>query len=547
MGRKNCEEVTNAPARVDLAPWRGAPLRFVIAGDVVAGIDVTVSPSSGEPYTVTATEVDDGYEVILPAEVVETIAEGHRLARSCPWVAVANGVPLIAGQVRVVDRAECGAQPSGPIQVQRGDTVITVTALSGGSVGPVKIGDVVGLTDVLAVVADDIAANQHRIADLAAQRVDIAVHAGVGALVVDVDAVDGTASTLRLLGPDPTTNPVSWVALSADLPIGQLAAVIAGAMGPPVVPSSAGHVLVPGVGVFDLAGHDVSTPWPAVDVPVGAIVTADPWVVRHVEVGGASAWPILSPLPTPPDPPEPVDDARPWGDLWRTMSMQAAGASVMRVRQQDPRDDGVAWVSDAIGVDLPGGWDLRVTVAPHPPREIPLQRYMEVFARENLAMAGGNDQRAAVEVGSDGLPLFFAESAPIGGPGEESVVIDAGLQFGLFARLRVTVDCATQTLTLWRARLAPGPDTTTIDGDHWVPVASHTDPAYASVSTDPTHPFKVGLRADIDVTHLELRHFGGSRIIGLTQSAIAAAVGTSTVTCDEGTVWTSALSTVTTL
>lgn len=134
---------------------------------------------------------------------------------------------------------------------------------------------------------------------------------------------------------------------------------------------------------------------------------------------------------------------------------------------------------------------------------------------------------------------MFWESTPIGAPGEIGFARAAGLRAGDVATLRWTVDTANQTAGLWRALPADfGTGTVTSeDGISWRLIHTVTSADYASMAVEDDDWF-IGLRFLGEIQWMNVYHFGGSRIVGLTPEAIATAgVDAQTIECEEGTTW----------
>lgn len=172
----------------------------------------------------------------------------------------------------------------------------------------------------------------------------------------------------------------------------------------------------------------------------------------------------------------------------------------------------------------------------------PYQQFREWFTQTRAAASGGDTLEFALlhtwspswdAIADAGLTLHFGESTIIGGTGEGPGLYlpdPFGPLIGVPVYLRGTIDCANETMTLWRGLPYPiglaGAETA--DGIYWAPVGSRTDPQYASMRDDgaASETYKLGIQSRMDYGWIKAYEFGDpTPILDIGPAELNAAVG----------------------
>jgi hypothetical protein len=172
----------------------------------------------------------------------------------------------------------------------------------------------------------------------------------------------------------------------------------------------------------------------------------------------------------------------------------------------------------------------------------PFQQFREWVSQTRSAATGGDTWEFALvqpddswgeEISTPGRAVHFGESTVISGAGEGLGLYlpdPFGPLIGVPVYLRATIDCATETMTLWRG--VPYdfgvPGTEVANGITWVPVGSRTDPQYASIRDDGalSETVKLGVQNRIDYGWIKAYEYGNpTAILDIGPAQLNAAVG----------------------
>jgi hypothetical protein len=230
----------------------------------------------------------------------------------------------------------------------------------------------------------------------------------------------------------------------------------------------------------------------------------------------------------------------------------------------DGTNDG-AWEITNAGTDTgtlpatPDGIDVRMFgLFPVPYRDDelavgeawPHQQFREWFTQTRAAATGGDTTEFALLHASlpdwpDDFPaavVHFGESTVTGGAGEGEGLQAAdpyGPLIGVPVYLRATIDCANETMTLWRGLPFDAGITgaETVDGIYWVPVGSRTGSQYASMRDDGalSETYKLGVNNQVLYRWIRANEFGDpTLILDIDAADLNAAVGDTSFTDGAG-------------
>lgn len=207
----------------------------------------------------------------------------------------------------------------------------------------------------------------------------------------------------------------------------------------------------------------------------------------------------------------------------------------------------------------PAGLDVRALLLFHAPyrddelnefKVWPFQQFREWISLTRAAATGGDTWEFALlhpwapdwATLDAGVPVHFGESTVIGAAGEGPglyVPDPFGPLIGVPVYLRGSIDCANETMTLWRGLPYDigHPDGEVADGIYWVPVGSRTDPQYASMRDDggASETVKLGIQNRCDYAWIKAYEFGDpTPILDIGPDQLNAAVGDTSFVCGAG-------------
>jgi hypothetical protein len=371
------------------------------------------------------------------------------------------------------------------------------------------------------------------------------VIASPGITSLDLTVANGETTTLRLAPLDATAFIGTWIWLPLDRSGSQYDL-------PPWWDATTGTV-VPADGDLVTMASGVPT-WaaPAID---GSQIVSGTVDTARLASGTASASTYLRGDQTWQTVGGVTPDERPWLGDALAEDMSRSDALWLRCHptaaSMDGSYDGTWEITNAsTGTGTlpatPDGIDIRAQFFLHPPyadadlavgQAWPYQRFRELLSQTKAAATGGdltewavlNSDSSYTEQITDGAGMWFYESTLTGDPGEGPAYNydDGGRLIGVPVIARLTHDTATETVTFWRwlpyDTGASGVVQTASDGYWWQPVDSRTDPQYASMDPNGSETWKIGIQNRADFAWVTMHEYGGSLILDIQPSDLAAA------------------------
>lgn len=369
---------------------------------------------------------------------------------------------------------------------------------------------------------------------------------GAGPMILGTDALDGTATFVSVLVPmtgeagNGVSVPADWLG-RVTVPAGVLAGLLQS-----FFPTGA-TALIPGpaarAGVYTISSADGTTvdwteipyptgSWASADIPLSATTTY-PWIGLY----NGEVWRTQEPnLPALRGIPE-------RGELLDTFTSGPA----MVVEYTGPGGfDTDAWVSNDPSVALPNGLDLRYDVRFLPGilgDEGNTDFYHQVLAildpsssgGDLLELAGTHDDGTQLTIPPDRLGTF-TELRPDGAPGEVPQWVDLLWRLGARIKGRTVWDVPNGEVRHY-ARAYMISDDQTDDGRRWrLLYRSPIDPSIHDATGLTWH---IGGQGHFQLFEFQAFHgVDGTPLVNIDSASLAAAVGTTTITCQEGTEWT---------
>lgn len=411
----------------------------------------------------------------------------------------------------------------------------------------------------------------------------ISVAAGIGPIIVDVTAVDGTATSIDLYGVDlaaindDTALPDGLVlALSAPItgsPGGDLASVLTLTGDDPSIVAVVGaHA---GVYALTPAILNAGDPWPELATPLGT--SAGFYVndtTRLLMSRTAYGWKTIDPLPVSADAVQfetafpsvweqlaetPITDTRSAidllasvavdtsdsaGDIYLATSVAADPAWWLEI---DDTDNDGAFTTPAV-TDFATAVDLRMMFRADRPSGAP-EWYSELFTQTHDGLGSWDNFELAVMWSGDsggrpeGKPYLFWEWSKEGASVESgNFFVDAAIRPGLWLTVRMTQEFSTGEINYYREVPWEGlADDVTSDGRFWRLVGTATNANADSIDAGVTEPWAIGYRLEGGVAWCEVYDgIDGTKIVDIQEShLITAGAGATSITDGEGNVWTS--------